>query len=443
MNNINQKRNILNLFKKKYFEALRLSKVDITKSSLASFRYLIFSNLDMSDSKKFEKKIIITNFKSQLKNFLFLKNFKQVNFYGNMDFNNINKYKKMILTWSYNHNFHKNGKYEDGYFKSVKNKNKILWVTVLVDQKLPNKINNNIIIIHPQKGNLFYGIINILSYLKKLLSNYKFNLRNIFHQLSYDSYLANEVENFFQKNQLLHNVEKLIIPLESQPFQNTVIDIAKKRNVETIGYDQTGNPFPFYNSYSSISPDKLIVHSISSQNFYNKKFNWPKNKIKKIFSTRFEKKNKSYYDNKIFLPIMINNNQVILDKINYFFNRYSQRYNFESFNICLHPATKKLKKFNEIYEKINNLKKKYKSSSKKISKKKISLHIGNTSTIVEALESGSEVIHISSSTLFDPIITNYWNSVKSIKIAQDVFNYKLKRYGHCVTFKKKGKGLIL
>ena len=103
----------------------------------------------MSDSKKFEKKIITTNFKKPIKNFLFLKNFKQVNFYGNMDFNNINKYKKMILTWSYNHNFHKNGKYEDGYFKSVKNKNKILWVTVLVDQKLPNKINNNIIIIHP------------------------------------------------------------------------------------------------------------------------------------------------------------------------------------------------------------------------------------------------------------------------------------------------------
>ena len=46
----------------------------------------------------------------------------------------------MILTWSYNHNFKRNGEYEDGYFKSVKNKSEILWVTVLVDQKLPLKI---------------------------------------------------------------------------------------------------------------------------------------------------------------------------------------------------------------------------------------------------------------------------------------------------------------
>ena len=50
---------------------------------------------------------------------------------------------------------------------------------------------------------------------------------------------------------------------------------------------------------------------------------------------------------------------------------------------------------------------------------------------------------ICSATLFDPITTSYWNSVKSKEITEGIFNYKLKRYGHCVTFKKKGKSLIL
>ena len=443
MRNIDKNRNRLNLFKKRYINALISNNIKITNSSLISLRYLIFSNLDNSNLNKLEKKIKFTNFKSQLKNFFFLRNFKQIDFYGNTNFKNISKYKKMIITWSYNHNFKRNGEYEDGYFKSVKNKNKILWVTILVDQKLPIKIKKNTIIIHPKKGNLLQGINNILSYLKKLLLSSELNLANFFHQLSYDSYLANEIEKFFKNNNLLMNIKKLLIPLESQPFQNTIIGIAKEMNIETIGYDQTGNPFPFYNSYSPISPNKLVVHSISSQKFYNKNLNWQRSNIKRISSTRFEKKNKSFFDNKIFLPIMINNDEIILDRINYLFKNYSKYYDFKSFNIYLHPATKQLKKFDKLYKKIHDLKGKYKILSNKKIKKKISLHIGNTSTIIEALETGSEVIHICSSTLFDPITTSYWNSVKSKEITEGIFNYKLKRYGHCVTFKKKGKSLIL
>ena len=60
------------------------------------------------------------------------------------------------------------------------------------------------------------------------------------------------------------------MPLENQPFQTSLINLARLNKIKTIGYDHSLNPFPFYNSYSYLSPDKIKVHSISSFNFYKK-----------------------------------------------------------------------------------------------------------------------------------------------------------------------------
>ena len=132
----------------------------------------------------------------------------------------------------------------------------------------------------------------------------------------------------------------------------------------------------------------------------------------------------------------------ILERLDYLFNILSQTVSLEKFKVNLHPATKKILRFKNILNDINRLKKKYKNSKMK-KKNSLSLHIGNTSTIIEALESGSDVIHVCSSDFFDPLTSDYWNSVKSKKIGQGIFNYKLKRRGHCVTFNKQVKSINL
>ena len=442
MISLNIARDTINKHKKNYINYLTKKKVKIDKSSLVSLRYLIFSDFELKKKEDIIKNITKINLKCQIKNLFFIRHYIGVDFYGNTSQENLKRYKKMVLSWSYKNNFDKDGSYKDNYFKSVKNNNDILWVTILGDAQLPKKINKNILIIHPKKGGLLGGVSNIFNYIKQLLAREKLSFINFFHQLSYDSYLANEIESFFKKNDLLAYIKRLYLPLETQPFQNSIINLAKKENIETIGFDQTGNPFPFYNSFSPISPDKLVVHSYSSFKFYTQKLNWPKKRIKKIPSTRMLKRNKNFFKNKIFLPILLHNNNLILERLNYIFSEYSTKFCFKKFKVNLHPATKNISKFQKILDDINKLKKKYENSRIK-NKGNLSLHVGNTSTIIEALESGSEVIHVCSSILFDPLSTDYWNSVESKKINHGIFNYKLKRYGHCVTFKKKGKSLIL
>lgn len=437
--NIDKIRKEILFLKKNFLKSSIKKKINIHLSSLIPFRYLIFLNLNLR--RNLNSEILKKNFFYQLKNFFYIRKFSAIEFFGDFSYLKKNEKKKIIISWSYDKNFKGNGTYTDPYFKISSKDKKYLWV-LIHEEEVPKNFKKNIILIHPKKGNIFLGTLNLLKYLFKLMSNNKFNINNITHQFSYDSYLALEVYNFFKKKNLLKNVSSLHIPLESQPFQNTLINLAKRKKIVTFGYDHTCNPFPFYNNYSANSPDKLKVHSNCSKKFYVENLNWPKNKVEKIPSLRFKKKNRSYYSNKIFLPIMLNSSTVILNRLETLFKDQTQL-NTRLFKVCLHPATKNIKKFMKLKVDMMKLQKKYLKIKKQKERNDISIHIGNTSTIIESLEHGLEAIHITSNDFFDFLSSNLWYSVKHVQLNEHIFSYKLKNFGHCVTFNIKKKRVIL
>ena len=158
--------------------------------------------------------------------------------------------------------------------------------------------------------------------------------------------------------------------------------------------------------------------------------------------TRFEKKNKSSYSNKIFLPIMFNSSSEILNRLETLFKDQPQ-FNTRLFKVCLHPATENIQKFLKLKIDIRKLQKKYLKIKKQKKRNDISIHIGNTSTIIESLEHGLEAIHITCNDFFDFLSSNLWYSVKHVQLNEHIFSYKLKNFGHCVTFKVKKKRVNL
>ena len=429
------------LFYKNFFLNSSLNKkIDVQLSSLISLRYLLFSNL--RKVKNFKSEIKKNNILKQFSNSLFIANFSSIQVFGDLKDIKHKRYSNIVLSWSSKKNFRNNGFYKDPYFNISSLNKKYLWILIHED-KVPEKLDKNIILFRPKRGNILSGVSNLIKYIFSIIFKKNFSIHNVFHQISYDSYLANFINNFFINRNLFKKVKFLHIPLESQPFQNALIDFAKKKKITSIGYDHTCNPFPFYNSYSKISPDKLMVHSNCSRQFYTKIFNWPKNKVKKISSVRFYKKNKSFYSNKIFLPIMINNFDDTLLRLEIFFRDHSRFFNPARLKICLHPATKKIKKFKNFKNKIIKLQKKYKKNVKVSRAKLFSVHLGNTSTIIESLEHGLDAIHVISSEFFDFLSPNLWYSVKYDQLDEHIFRYKLKSLGHCVTFNNKKKRVSL
>ena len=96
MNNIHIQRKRLLKTKLNYIKKLNRSGIDISLSSLSSFSRLMFAGvgktLDQIDYKNFEKKINLTNFIYQIKNFLRILKLRNVEIIGNYSKNNINIY---------------------------------------------------------------------------------------------------------------------------------------------------------------------------------------------------------------------------------------------------------------------------------------------------------------------------------------------------------------
>tara|TARA_Y100001970_G_scaffold286548_1_gene408976 strand:- start:1450 stop:2787 length:1338 start_codon:yes stop_codon:yes gene_type:complete len=445
MKDINLVRNKIISFKKEYLKKLIAKNIDAEISSLSCFKYLMYSNLKKQNNiRKITKNINNINFFKQLKNLLYIKNFSSVDIHGDCSKQNLAKYNRIIFSWSYTKNFKNNGLFTDPYFKITSNKKKILWILLHADDQLPKKFNKNLIIIQTKKSNIISGSINLLKYVLKLIKINKIKLFNIYHQLSFDSYLAHELKKHFVEQEFFKVIKKVYIPLESQPFQNSIIKLAKEENVKTIGFDHTHNPFPFWNSYSYLSPDILSVHSNCGLKIYSKYLGWPKNKLRKITSVRTEKRNKEFFSNKIFLPIIIGDFNKVFLCLDILFKNYLSKLKIKPLKVCLHPATQKIKKYKNFEKKIYKLQNKYLSFIKKNNKNSASIHIGNISTVIESLECKTpKVIHITTSEILDFFSSKLWIPINSKKISNSIFEYKLRKYGQCVIFKKKRNSLKL
>jgi len=105
-------------------------------------------------------------------------------------------------------------------------------------------------------------------------------------------------------------------------------------------------------------------------------------------------------------------------------------FTFNQVGVSSHPKTKNFKN-NLVF--VNKLKKVLKKNKKKFSSKKNKMNInfcfGSSSVILELLESKKKVIQITSNPLYDIFNSFIWKHISIKKINDNVFLYRLKKYG--------------
>jgi len=441
MNNIHILRKKLIKIKSNYINKLHKAGVDISLSSLSSFRPLNFSNFGKRPYqiklKNIEKKINLINFIYQVKNFLYILRFSSPQIFGNYSKKNINNYKTLIVSWSTEKDFLKTGEYFDKYFKISSKKKDTLWFLVHMGNEKPKKIKKNIIIFYnPQKKNGF-NINLLIKYFFKIIRQKKFSLSKIYHELSFDSFIAHNMKDFFAKVLVYYWPKKIIFPYECQTFQSSLIHLIRKSNekIITIGYNHSSHPFPMYNLYHSNSPDLLYVQSEASKKFFSKYFKWPQKKVKQI-SSLLVKKTAKEYAKKIFLPYGFSDANVVVKNFELFVNSYLQE-KIKPMKIKTHPATINSKRHLELKKRIEHIIKINKNKFSENSNKSTSIHIGEVSTVIEALEAGVTAIHIVCDPIFELYSPKFWPSIKVRQLSDKIFEYSLKEFGKCLTFEKK------
>ena len=422
---------------KKYLGKTNLSKIDIDKSSLC-----YFVGWDISAGlSKIRTEINLCKFYIFLK--IYLRDLIGIGYQNNYQLINLKKKKlfnKMILTWSNKKNFKKDGSFYDSYFKinSKKMKNTI-WVVIYMDFELPNKIDDNIIIlknISKPNFSFFYFFKTIFS----ILIKNSLNIKKIFHYSSLHSNFGDIVLKNTKSHLLNKNLNKIIMPYEAQPFQQMVIAFVKKnrKKIKVLGYIHDCEPLSPNLMYKKNSPNLILLPGKDRKKYFSEHLNWPINSIKIVDSFRYYKSDfKNILKNQILLPSGIYD----IDKITNSFESFissRQDKSLKHIKVRSHPASTNQKLQKKLKEELERIIKKYKKKfSNNLKNKNSTIIIGITSLLVVALENGYKVTQI----CMDPKIQSYSNlfspNIKTEQINENVFSYSLKKFGGCLKFGKK------
>ena len=202
--------------------------------------------------------------------------------------------------------------------------------------------------------------------------------------------------------------------------------------VKTIGYVHAfpvGLPTNYI--YRDGSPEKLILNGDDQYYCFINHLNWTNNQLKILPSTRFSKsfENMSGY---IYLPFHLNSTDVIIKSLQNLLGSNKEK-SISNLVVKNHPLRENSKKHLKIIKEINDLFSKYKNSlSKENYTNKLSVFIGSTSSLIEALERGAEVIHICDDPVFQRYSSVLWPSIKVKKIDDNTYAYQLLKKGNLI-----------
>ena len=383
-------------------------------------------------AKKFS---LLNNLKILIKDLLYAAYFSEISIYKNKNFNH--KYEKIIVTWSEKSQFNKKGSFYDKIIDTQSDKIKnVLWFVIYMDNTLPSKLSKNIILLKPIKNkrfNLLYLIKQFFLIIRKSLLTAQFSI----HHFSSYSIFAEGANDYFKK--FLHKkVRKIIMPYESQPFQNrfflTAHEFSKK--IKTIGYVHSPpEALPAHVVKKKGDPKKIILNGTDQLYCYTKFLNWKKKDIKILESIRFKKKKESLI-NQIFLPI-------VPEKLNKVFNclkflHEKKIINLKYYKIRNHPHSKNSKNVMKLESKIKLLKKR---TGKIIKDDKLSIFIGATGAAIEHLERGNHAIHISFNPILEVYSKEFYPNIEVLKIDENIFRYKLLKKGKIIKLGKNDNNI--
>ncbi|MDA9650318.1 hypothetical protein N9T21_00540 [Candidatus Pelagibacter sp.] len=342
-------------------------------------------------------------------------------------------YKKLIITWGSNKNFDKNGIYYDNYFNTDSSiMNDTLWFVIFSGANFDTKLNTNIIVFIKEKKINYAKNIYIL--IKSLIFNI-FSFNKLINLISWQSFYAN---NLLEKFKLikLRDLNSVLLPYEGQPFQTSIINYLKNsKKLKINGFIHSYPSLPTNLIKRKISPDNLIVASDDQKYCLSKFFGWNEKNIYLKESSRFINDEKKNMKNKIYLPINFVSAKKILNLIDILFHNL-KHIDYNQLTIQNHPACKNSKKHIYLSKKLSEKIKYKKKNNNSDFDDKISIFIGSTGSIVEALDSNIKVYHICEDVVMESYNKIMWPSINfeninnNIIIYQKNTNYKLIKIGN-------------
>jgi len=357
-------------------------------------------------------------------------------------------FKRLVITWGLSSDFKNNQNYFDRYFSMKAKDNKdTLWIVIFADNKMeiPKSYDNNVIIVKNRSGKftkfLFSAFLIIFKSIFAITKNEQNKLNSKYlNGCKFDEKLKDCITHILET----YKIKQVLLPYECQPFQNFLFKEMHRKypKIVTIGYIHSAlPPLPTDFIKREGSPKFLLVHGKDQKKILVEKLGWKSKEVFEKKSMRYRNFSKVNFFNKIFLPMSFENDKLILDSFENYLS-LSKNLSLPNLKIRNHPVMKTSKKHLLLIKKIQHLIRKYENKfSKKKKIKKVSIFVSATAAIIEALERGVDVIHIFSQPIYESHNSKIWKNLKVTFISDNVFRYKLKKYGKYIYFGNKNKTL--
>ena len=348
------------------------------------------------------------------------------------------RFERLVISWSRRSDFAGDGSYVDRYFHaSSRETPNTLWLLIAVDQAAPERLEPNVRVFRRRPGTPGFDFLHLVRCAAAALRPSKPGVDGSVPALSAAVSLARQLVAVVVALLDADSVSSVVLPYEAQPFQHAVFRAVKRhdRSIATVGYLHSAlPPLPTDLIHRVGAPELLLVHGQGQAEILTSRLGWPRSALRTIPSLRYRVTDPGPLGGLVLLPYAFGDARVIEAAFRDFLLS-ATRGTLPPLSVRNHPMMQESKPHRRLQRRLEA---EMRAHSDRFAggprAQPVSVFIGATAAILEALERGVAVVHICSQPLMESHGAQVWEGLEVERIGEHVFRYRLPVRGTYIEF---------
>lgn len=340
---------------------------------------------------------------------------------------------RLVVSWCLGSDFDSQGTYVDRYLgESSSGDETTRWLLISVDGDFPSVLPKNVSVLAPLHR---LARARTLAKPRVRSTGGHPSATTMVHSLSPGASLVTAVCDWVRSCVREGGVTELMMPYEAQPFQNAAFAAARLEdtNIRTLGYVHSMlAPLPTEMVHRSGGPAQIEVHGAGQARILTSLLGWKVETVTVSASRRYSPGSGLKFAGQIVLPYWVANPhqtacdiQLVLAMV--------PRYAASHLVVRPHPVTGKSPSYRRAVSEIEDAVRRSSLSSKQYNEPRPAcIIVDATASLIEALESGLDVIHVCSEPVLEAHTSDIWDSLEVDQMAERVFRYRLRAPGDLI-----------
>lgn len=344
---------------------------------------------------------------------------------------------RLVVSWCQANDFSRDGAYTDRYFRtSSRDTPTTMWFLISVDDALPIRVDSNIRIFHRRPGTPRIDVMYLLRRAAHACFDKKPSADGAAPAVSAAVTFAEQLEEVVVATLEAGPFTSIVMPYEAQPFQHAVFRAARRcqKAIRTVGYLHSAlPPMPTDLIHRTGAPELLFVHGRGQADILTRHLGWPNAAVRTIRSLRYRSGDTRRVGGFIYLPYSFTNARLIETAFRDFLAVAPDT--MPRLTVRNHPMMQQSVRHRRLQRRLEAMMGlRSQRLSEEPNEQAISVFVGATAAIVEALERGAEVIHICSQPLLESHSARVWAYLEVERLGAHVFRYRLPVRGAYIEF---------